>query len=185
MRADFYGPDGLPVASLRCDSTGALIYLPDDRQATYYPGGFPLGDALVGCRDILGLVRTGFPLRLPQWVMVEGGALETPLVVWSLESRPGGTPAMSVVLSPGSLFPALRWPGGSLEVTSAGPGDVFEAWPTSWQLAADGNQLSLNIRAIRTPDTAPDPVWTLQVPVPVDTVRLGRRWDPAWRIPRR
>lgn len=185
LRADFYGPDGLPVVSLRCDSSGALVYLPDEARATFYRGGFPLGPALVGCGDLVGLVRTGFPLDLPQWVLALGGRVAPPSVRWTLVSEPSGGDTVTVTLGEGSAFPSLSWKEGEAEVTSASPGDIYEAWPTSWRLRGPDQGLEMTVRSISRPQPPPESVWGLQVPVPVDTICMDASWVPGWEIPDR
>ncbi len=185
LRADFYGPDGHPVVSLRSDTTGSLVYYPDEGRATFYPDGFPLGDALLDCSDLVCLVRTGFPLRLPQWVISLGGATAGSAVTWTVVSLPEARDTMEVELSPGSAFPSMEWEDGRAEITSASPGDIYTAWPTSWRLSGAEKGLDMAIRSIEEPDPPPPAVWSLDVPVPVDSVPLQRRWGPAWHIPDR
>lgn len=185
IRADFYGPDGLPVLSLRCDSSGSVVYLPEEGRATWYRGGFPLGNALIGISDLVGLVRTGFPLDLPQWVLSLGGATDPPEVRWTLVSTPGPADTITVRLEPGEPFPSLQWKGGGAEVTSASPGDIYGAWPTSWRLYGPDRALEMDVRSISEPDPPPAAVWRMDVPVPVDTTSLDAEWEPAWDIPGR
>ena len=185
LRADFYGPDGLPVVSLRCDSSGSLVYLPDEARATYYSGGFPLGRALVECSDLVGMVRTGFPLDLPQWALAMGGIVVPPTVRWTLVSENSGGDTLMVTLREGSTFPSLSWNGGRAEVTSASPGDIYEAWPTSWSISGPEQGLEMSVRSISRPQPPPESVWSLNVPVSVDTVCMDARWKHGWEIPDR
>jgi hypothetical protein len=185
VRADFYGPDGLPVVSLRCDSAGALVYLPGEGEAAYSPGGLPLGPAALPCRDLIALVRTGFPADLPQWVVSEGGQPLHRDVLWAFASGRDGEDTLRVRLRPGEDFPSLEHPEGSAEVTSTSPGDIYDAWPTSWHLSTADGEFDIAVSSIRSPQPPPASVWELHVPVPVDTSPPQPEWVPAWEIPAR
>lgn len=183
LRADFYGPDGLPVVSLRCDSSGALVYLPDEGEALYSPQGLPVGPAALQCRDLIVLVRAGFPADLPQWAISLGGDPCASGVVWSFTAGGHESDTMLVTLRHGDDFPRLTHAGGSAEVTSTSPGDIYDAWPTSWHLSSGDDEFDIRIRSVSLPEPPPPSAWTLEVRVPVDTTDSARRWVPAWEIP--
>jgi len=183
VRGDFYGPDGRPVLSIRIDPSGALVYSPPDETALFCPGGIPVGGGMLPSTDVLHLIRTGFPLQLEQWQVADGAVVSGSSVEWRF-SAAGCSDTLLVTLGPGDLFPGMiEWDGGSAEITGSTWHDEFNAWPESWVLTVDGSGTGIEVTRLSSPAEPWEELWTLHVPVPVDTLEVLPPWEPAWDIP--
>ena len=184
IRADFFGPDGRPVLSIRGDSLGFSIYYPREEQAIYSPGGFPLGSGIISSSDFLFAARTGFPLNLEQWIIDLGKNItESELTQWFLTS---GADTMCVEYRCGFLFPRKWITGeGSIEIRSSTPGNEFDSWPAIWILETESMEAEIEIIEIRSPVEDWPELWDLSIPVVIDTLDYLPDWKTTWLIPER
>ncbi len=187
LRGDFYGPGGGPVLSVMADSTGLMAYMPDEGEAFFVEGLLPLGGGGIGPVDAVFLLRTGFPLRLAPWELLEG-ADPLPgegLVRWTL-SRGAPDSLLVVDLPYGAFFPrGVYWPGGELRVSSSSPHDEYRRWPWKWEMELMGTGVEMQLTSLDADAVPWEGIWSLAVPVPVDTLSAPPMWGPAWKVPQR
>jgi len=168
LRADFCGPDGSTVLSLKGDSTGFLFYYPNEGTALFVPGGLPLGDGLIEVNAVVSLLRTGFPAIPEPWEMAETYAENSQgSAVWSFAS---GASTMNAILEQGKMFPALESAETRLEVTASSWHDSFRAWPMEWHLSSPSLGVVAKIRSFQE-DTVENRRWDLLLPVIPDTLQ--------------
>jgi hypothetical protein len=181
LRGDFYGPDGKPVVSIRIDSAGALIYFPVDETAIYSRGGIPIGEGILPVSDLIHLLRTGFPVALEQWQVMDGAVVVNGKILWTFETFEADT--LEVILEPGDLFPDdISWDSGSASITGSTYHDEFNAWPEKWILFADGTGTEISTTALISPAEPWDELWNLNVTIDIDTLAPAPAWQPAWEI---
>lgn len=180
IRGDLCGPDGLPVLSWAVDSAGATLYMPREEAAFYHPGGLCAGGFHLPVYDLLFLVRTGFPVQMEAWQIVEGalcggspGAVE-----WIFTAEDD---TMSVALSPGSLFPGgISWPEGGASILSSSIHDEYQAWPASWRVESGTVMAVIEISSFNSPADPWSGLWLMEIPIPLDTVDATPALVPAW-----
>ncbi len=171
LRGDVYGPDGRPVASFFCDSTGFLCYYPGEEAAFFHAGGLRTGSGSLSAVSLLALLRTGFPVppehRVLAETITEGG--------WRFAAS-GDTASLEFK---GGLFPSRLAVGRSeAMITQASWHDEYQAWPSAWLIVTPYGTTEFTITAINE-DTPPwDALWVLRVPVQVDTLEPL----PPWRL---
>jgi hypothetical protein len=170
LRGDVYGPDGRPLVSFFCDSTGFLCYYPGEEAAFFHAGGLHAGSGSLTAISLLALLRTGFPVPPEQRVlaetMTEGGWLFT---------ASGDTARLDFG---GGLFPSRLAVGGSeAMITQTSWHDEYRAWPSAWLVVTSYGTTEFTITAINE-DTPPwDAVWLLRVPVPIDSLDPLPPWE--------
>lgn len=176
IRADFCGPDGSPLLSLSGDSTGFLIYYPDQDSAYFFTGGLPMNDGLLAVNAVISLLRTGFPVIPVPWEMAETFEVTSQeRIQWRFTST--GADSLSVLLKNGDIFPSIQCGEVSLEVKASSWHDAFIAWPMEWLLSSPSLGVVIRLRSIDTDPLASDTPWEIIVPVPVDTVSAAfREW---------
>ena len=183
LRGDFYGPDGKPVLSMNGDSTGILIYTPQDDYAVFMPGGLQTGSGTISTRDLIYLIRTGFPLLLESWMIADGALIGNDIIEWSF-TVPDSAGYMHLSMNSGDLFPSICiWDSGKFEITASSPHDEYRAWPWKWILSI--NSVSIELTDINSPAVPWEGIWEMIVPIPIDTLDTSTLWQPAWNIPQR
>lgn len=183
IRADFCGPDGSPVISILADSSGALLYNPDEEYAVFSPDGIPAGNGLLGVNALFSLIRTGFPAVPVQWEMASCcDTLNRPDLLWTFTSPDSGV--LQVLLGDGQLFPSISTDDMELRVTATSWHDAFNAWPLEWSLVSPSISVILRIRTISTEDEPSQTAFLLSVPVPVDTLlETSGEWFYSCSVP--
>ncbi len=171
LRGDVYGPDGRPLASFFCDSTGFLCYYPGERSAFFHTAGLRAGNGCLPVISLLALLRTGFPVppepRVLDETVTEGGWLFT---------AAGDTAGL---VFEGGLFPSRLTMGlSSATVTQASAHDEYRAWPSGWLIVTPYGTTEFTITAIDENTPPWDALWSLRVPVSVDTLPP----HPPWRL---
>ena len=185
LRGDFYGPDGRPVLSMNGDSTGILIYMPQDDYAVFMPGGLQTGSGTITTNDLIYLIRTGFPLLLESWMIAEGAHIGHGTIEWSF-TVPDSTGYMHLSMHSGDLFPSICiWDSGRFEITASSPHDEYRAWPWNWILSINSNSVNIELTDINSSAIPWEGIWEMIVPIPVDTLDSSAFWQPAWNIPHR
>jgi len=178
LRGDFFGPDGKPVVSFRGDSTGVTVYCPRDEYAFYCPGGLPLGEGVLSSEDLLFLVRTGFPLHMEPWQMVETAEVDAGEIIWIFEAGSGDT--MLLKMNDGVLFPeSCSWKGGGFTIDAASPHDEYRAWPWKWEFDFNGENIIIELTEVNFTEVPDKSIWSLFVPFHVDTMDVRARWIPS------
>lgn len=183
VRADFCGPNGLPLISILLDSAGCLIYQPEEAQAVYSPGGMPAGNGYLDVNAVISLIRTGFPAIPVQWEIVASCDTSSQEEnQWVFTSSTSDTATVSLKHS--HLFPLFDTGEFFLEVTASSWHDQFNAWPLEWRLGSSSANAILRIRSYDTQTEPPGTVWSLAVPVPVDTFTTeAGPWRSAFNLP--
>ena len=182
LRGDFYGPDGGPVVSLMADRYGMTVYLPEEEYALFTPAGLSAGAAVLPTIDLIHMLRTGFPMVLEPWMISEGAVPDGGMVSWSF-TAPGAVEDMILTLEHGSLFPSTcSWSDGELRITAASPHDEYSAWPWKWETDIAGKTVELELTQVNTDVVPWEGIWSLTVPVAIDTATSAPTWGPAWQI---
>ncbi|MCK4506220.1 MAG: hypothetical protein KAW14_11425 [Candidatus Aegiribacteria sp.] len=185
LRGDFYGPDGRPVLSMNSDSTGILIYMPQDDYSVFMPGGLQTGSGTISTNDLIYLIRTGFPMLLESWMITEGALIGNRTIEWSF-TVPDSTGYMHLSMHSGDLFPSVCiWDTGRFEITASSPHDEYRAWPWKWILSINSNSVNIELTDINSSAIPWEGIWEMIVPIPVDTLDSSAFWQPAWNIPHR
>ncbi len=185
LRGDFYGPDGRPVLSMNGDSTGLLIYMPQDDYAVFMPGGLQAGSGTISTNDLIYLIRTGFPLLLESWMITDGALVVNSTIEWSF-TVPDSIGYMHLSMHGGDLFPSICiWDSGKFEITASSPHDEYRAWPWEWILSINSNSVNIELTDINSSAIPWEGIWEMIVPIPVDTLASSAFWQPAWNIPHR
>lgn len=169
LRGDMYGPDGRPIVSFYCDTTGFLGYYPADDAAFFQPGGLRAGNGILPVLSLLSLLRTAFPVPPEHRVLAElydEG-------VWRLEAS-GDT---AVLTYDGGLFPASLIIGDmEARVTRSSWHDEYQAWPGGWRVVTASGSTEFTLSTIDVSTEPWDEIWTLRTAVPVDTLQPGTAW---------
>lgn len=182
LRGDFYGPDGRPVASVRGDTSGILIYLPQDEYASFMPGGLQVGSGTIRTVDLIYLLRTGFPICLESWMICNGSRIEDGSIHWSF-LIPDSQKHMCLSMDSGDLFPyGCFWDSGEFEITASSPHDEYKAWPWGWIIDINGDLVSLELTEINSDAVPWEGIWEMIVPIPIDTLHSTPFWQPSWEI---
>lgn len=183
LRGDFYGPDGSPVLSVHGDSTGIIMYFPDDETAVFAPFGMPVGAGTISTEDMIFMLRTGFPLLLEPWVIESGAVTDRDCIRWDFCIM-RALDSMALELEPPGLFPAcLAWQDGEILITAASPHDEYSAWPSCWEFHSGETEIELALTDIIHPAVPWSGIWDLSVPVHIDTLAVTPLWKPDWNIP--
>ena len=183
VRADFCGPDGSPLVSLLLNSDGCLLYQPEEEHAEFFACGMPAGGGLLDVYAVISLVRTGFPQIPVQWEMVSScDTLSNDFNRWLFTSLTSDTAV--VCLKNTELFPSFATDDFSLEVSVSSWHDEFNAWPMEWRLRSSAVNAVIRIRSYDVETDPQSSVWSLVVPVPVDTLNFcGGVWKSAADFP--
>jgi hypothetical protein len=180
VRGDFYGPDGKPVVSVRLDPAGALVYFPRDGEALFSPGGIPAGEGVVGVRDVIRLIRTGYPSDLEQWQVADGAVPGEGGIRWTFLA---GADTLGVSMDADGLFPReIRWTDGAVSVTGSTWHDEYRAWPGSWLLESANAGTEVTVTELVSPAESWPGLWDLNVPVQIDTLAVSPAWSPGWDL---
>lgn len=179
VRGDFYGPDGKPVVSIRGDRSGMLIYLPQEEYASFMGEGLHNGGGAIPTEDLLFLLRTGFPLWMESWQISDLAEFEDGRILWRFMAGPDGN-EMHLKMDRGNLFPSeCRWDSGAFFIGGASPHDEYRAWPWRWNTVMGDNSVELELTEINMTSVPGEGIWSLFVPVPVDTLDPIPLWEPA------
>ncbi len=183
VRADFCGPDGSPLISLLLNSAGCLVYQPEEASACYFTGGMPSGSGYLDVYAVISLIRTGFPAVPVQWEMVAScDTSSREENQWFFVSSSVDTAVVSLRHS--QLFPLFDTGDYSLEVTAASWHDEFNAWPMEWRFGSPSMNAIVHIRNYDVQSEPQGSVWSMVVPVPVDTVSIDKgSWEYAFDLP--
>lgn len=169
LRGDMYGPDGRPMVSFYCDTTGFLGYFPADETAFFQPGGLRAGSGILPVLSLLSLLRTGFPVPPEHRVLAElydDG-------VWRFQAS-GDT---AILTYDGGLFPKSLVMGGiEASVTRSSWHDEYQAWPGGWCIVTPSGSTEFTLSTIDVSTEPWDAIWTLGTTVPVDTLTPGASW---------
>ncbi len=184
VRADFCGPDGSPLMSLLLDSSGCLLYYPEEATALFFTGGMPAGSGLLDVYAVISLMRTGFPAVPVQWEMfASSDTISQEENRWYFLS-PAGSDTAFVSLEHSEIFPLFDAGDFSLEVTASSWHDEFNAWPMEWRLRSSSVNAVVRIRSYDVQREPQSSVWNMVVPVPVDTVRTDYGfWESSFALP--
>lgn len=179
LRGDFYGPDGRPVVSARADSTGLLVYLPQEGNAFFMPEGLHAGSGTIPVRDLIHLLRTGYPLIMESWQIVDLARTGDNRITW-LFTSPGSDAGMLLQMERGRLFPtSCTWDTGEFTINAASPHGEYRAWPWSWSTRLGEEIVNLELTDVNAEAVPWEGIWDLNVPVPVDTLERIPGWRPS------
>ncbi len=183
VRADFCGPDGSPLVSLLQDSTGCLVYYPKEEQAFHFTAGLPAGAGYLNVNAVISLIRTGFPAVPVQWDMVASCDTSTAEENrWVFVTSSSDTAVVSLEHS--RSFPELHTDDLILQISASSWHDQFNAWPMEWQMESSSLNTIIRIRSYDTSADPPDGIWSMTVPVPIDTIYGdGGSWTSAFDLP--
>ncbi|OPL18261.1 MAG: hypothetical protein AVO35_05275 [Candidatus Aegiribacteria sp. MLS_C] len=183
LRGDFYGPDGRPVVSLRGDTSGLTVYLPQEEYAFFTPIGLQAGEGTIRTRDLIFLLRTGFPVMLESWQISDLADCGGGSVVWEFLAD-GDT--MSLMMESGGLFPSVcSWGNGGFSIDAASPHDEYRAWPWKWTTSMDSNAVEIELTESGTRPVPAEGIWNMAVPFPPETLLYRPVWRPADSFMRR
>jgi len=169
LRGDMYGPDGRPMVSFFCDTTGFLGYYPGEEAAFFQPGGLQAGGGILPILSLLSLLRTGFPV--PPEHRVLAGLYDDG--VWRFAAA-GDT---ATLVYDGGLFPSSLLIGGiEVRVTRSSWHDEYQAWPGGWRVVTSSGSTEFTLSTIDVSTEPWDAIWVLRTPVPVDTLVPGLPW---------
>lgn len=177
LRADFYGPDGRPVVSLNGNSTGMLIYMPQDEYAAFIPGGLRIGGGTIRTVDLIHLLRTGYPLVMESWEITGSASITGERIQWVFCA---GDTADRMVLSmkERDIFPSeCEWKTGKFIITASSPHDEYNAWPWIWSTRINGSAVDIELTEINNTAVPWEGIWTMAVPIPIDTLDSTPLWQ--------
>jgi len=185
LRGDFYGPDGKPVVSFKGDSTGLLIYMPQDEYASFMPGGLRVGGGTIPVIDLVHLLRTGFPLVMEAWEITDSASLSGERIQWVF-SVSDKADRMILSMENGGIFPSVcEWTTGEFIITASSPHDEYNAWPWSWSTRINDSAVDLELTEINIIAIPWEGIWEIVVPIPIDTVDSVPFWQPELQPDRR
>ena len=185
LRGDFYGPDGRSVVSIKGDSTGMLIYMPQDEYASFMPGGLRLGDGTISIIDLVHLLRTGYPLVMEAWEItgnasVSGESIQWVFCVCDTVDR------MVLSMDNADIFPSeCEWKNGEFSIRASSPHDEYNSWPWSWSTRISDNAVELELTDINTSAVPWEGIWEMEVPISIDTLDIAPFWQPEYQSDRR
>lgn len=182
LRGDFYGPDGSPILSMRADSSGLVMYFPKDETALFTPNGIQVGNGTIATRDLIFMLRTGFPMQLEPWIIQSGAIIATDCIRWNFNILHEAD-VITLEFEPDLLFPSrIFWEDGEISITAASPHDEYSAWPFCWEFQSGETEVELELTNIVNPAVPRPGIWNLVVPVHVDTLASMSLWKPNWDI---
>jgi len=185
LRGDFYGPDGRPVVSLMGDSTGMLIYMPQDEHAVFMPLGLQTGSGTIPTIDLIHLLRTGYPLILESWEITESALINDADIQW-LFSASDSADRMILTLQDGDIFsPICELRTGKFSICGSSPHDEYNAWPWSWSTQINDSAVDIELTEINSTAVPWEGIWTLVVPIPIDTIDYIPAWQPVFQLEQR
>jgi len=182
LRGDFYGPDGKPVVSIKGDSTGMLIYFPQDEYATYMTGGLHIGGGAISVVDLIHLLRTGYPIMMEAWE-ITGSAFTAGEEIQWVFCVSDTVDRMVLTMKSGSLFPSkCIWKSGNFMIHSTSPHDEYNSWPWSWSTRINNSDVDIELTEINTTVIPSEGIWGMIVPIPIDTIDYIPPWRPEASI---
>lgn len=185
LRGDFYGPDGRPVVSVNGDSTGILIYMPQDEYAVFMPGGLRAGEGTIPVIDLIHLLRTGYPLVMEAWEIAGSASVSGESIQWVFCASDTAD-RMVLSMENGDIFPSeCVWKTGEFTIEASSPHDCYNAWPWSWSTRINDSAVDLELTEINSSAVPWGGIWELTVPIPVDTVDSAPLWQPELQPDRR
>ncbi|MEN8207678.1 MAG: hypothetical protein ABFR50_00350 [Candidatus Fermentibacteria bacterium] len=185
LRGDFFGPDGRPVISIKGDSTGMLIYMPQDEYASFMPGGLRAGAGTIPVIDIVHLLRTGYPILMESWEIIGGASISGDRIEWDF-CVTDTVDCMVLSMENDDLFPSeCEWKTGEFTIRASSPHDEYNSWPWSWSTRINDNAVELELTEINTSAVPWDGIWEMTVPVPIDTLDSTPFWQPGFESDRR
>ena len=177
LRGDFYGPDGRPVVSIKGDSTGMLIYMPQDEYATFMPGGLQAGRGTISVIDLIHLLRTGYPLVMEAWEITGSASVTDGKIQW-LFCVSDTTDRMVLSMQNGDIFPSeCEWRSGEFMINGSSPHDEYHAWPWSWSTRINDSAVDLELTEINITIVPCEGIWEMTVPIPIDTANCVPLWQ--------
>jgi len=177
IRGDFYGPDGKPVVSVMGDSTGVMIYMPQEESATFMPGGLRVGAGTIPVTDLIHLLRTGYPLVMEAWEIAGSAAVNGEEIQW-IFCVSDTLDRMVLSMKDGAIFPhECKWRTGEFTINASSPHDEYNAWPWSWTTRINDNAVDLELTEINTSMIPGEGIWIMTVPIPADTVDCTPFWQ--------
>ncbi len=185
LRGDFYGPDGKPVVSLRGDSAGMLIYMPQEEFASFSPLGLPAGGGTISTIDLIHLLRTGYPLLMEAWEITGNASISGERIQWAFCAS-DSLDRMVLSMEDGNIFPSeCVWNSGEFTINASSPHDEYNAWPWSWTTRINGTAVELELTEINTSAVPWEGIWEMTVPIPVDTADCTPLWRSEFQSDRR
>ena len=185
LRADFFGPDGRPVISIKGDSTGMLIYMPQDEYASFMPGGLRAGAGTIPVIDLVYLLRTGYPLVMEAWEITGSASVSGETIQW-IFCVADTLDRMVLSMKDGDIFPSeCEWKNGEFTIISSSPHDEYSSWPWSWSTRVNDSAVDLELTGINTSAVPWEGIWEMTVPIPIDTLDFAPYWQPEFQSCRR
>lgn len=185
LRGDFYGPDGKPVISIKGDSTGMLIYMPQDEYASFMPGGIRVGGGTISVIDLVHLLRTGYPLVMEAWEIAGSASVSGERIQWVF-CVSDSIDRMVLSMEDGGIFPSeCEWKNGEFTIKASSPHDEYNSWPWSWNTRINHNAVELELTEINTSVVPWVGIWEMRVPIPIDTLDFAPFWQPEYLPDRR
>ena len=185
LRGDFYGPDGRPVISIKGDSTGMLIYMPQDEYASFMPGGLRVGGGTIRVIDLVHLLRTGYPLVMEAWEITGSASVSGESIQW-IFCVSDTVDRMVLSMEDGDLFPSeCEWKNGEFTIIASSPHDEYNSWPWSWSTRINDSAIELELTDINTSAVPWGGIWEMIVPIPIDTLDYAPIWQPEFQPDRR
>ena len=179
LRGDFYGPDGKPLVSIKGDSTGMLIYMPQDEYAAFMPGGLQVGGGTISVIDLIHLLRTGYPLTMEAWEITGSASMTNDKIQWFF-CVSDTKDRMVLSMENGNIFPSeCRWKSGEFMIHGSSPHDEYNAWPWNWSTEINDNTVDLELTEINSTAVPWEGIWEMTVPISVDTVVCIPLWQSA------
>lgn len=156
-----------------------LVYLPKEEYASFMREGLDNGAGVIPTEDLIFLLRTGFPLRMESWQISDLAEFENDRILWRFMAGSDDN-VMNLKMDKGNLFPGeCSWDSGAFFITTASPHDEYRAWPWRWTIFIGDNAVELELTEINTTSVPGEGIWSLFIPVPVDTLDEMPPWEPA------
>ncbi len=185
LRGDFYGPDGRPVVSIKGDSTGVLIYMPQDEYASFMPGGLCVGGGTLPVIDLVHLLRTGYPLVMEAWEITGSASVSGERIQW-IFCVCDTVDRMILSMENGAIFPSeCEWKTGEFTIRASSPHDEYNSWPWSWSTRINNSAVDLELTDINCSVVPWEGIWEMTVPILIDTVDSAPFWQPELQPDRR
>ncbi|MBD3278189.1 MAG: hypothetical protein GF388_07815 [Candidatus Aegiribacteria sp.] len=176
IRGDFYGPDGKPAVSLNGDSSGITVYLPGEETAFFFPRGIRAGGGTLSTEDLVFLLRTGYPVMSPSWGITDNVSAAAGMLTWSFITD-DSVHSMALRMKPDHLFPEeCLWHDGGFAINGASAHDEYRSWPWNWSVQFNETEVSIELTELDTEAEPWESIWSMNVPVPVDTVAKAPLW---------
>lgn len=156
-----------------------LVYLPREEYASFSREGLQNGSGVIPTEDLIFLLRTGFPLLMESWQIADLAEYEDGRIFWRFAAGPDDN-EMQLRMDRGDLFPSeCSWDSGSFFISAASPHGEYRAWPWRWSIAAGDNSVELELTEINMTSVPGGGIWSLFIPVTIDTLDAMPRWEPS------